>query len=453
MIGFVRWVAVLAISVRLLGGVGEAGAGDAPSMIRDAEIEAVLRAYATPLFQAAGIAPDSVKIHIVNDRSLNAFVANGLHLFVHSGLLTRAENAGQVIGVLAHETGHIAGGHLVSLRDEISAAQTQSMIAALLGAATGIAAKRGDVGAAVTMGAQEMIKRNFFSYSRGHEQAADQAAMRFLDATGQSPKGMVDFFDILGDQEALLNGGKDPYTRTHPLTRDRIEFAHHQLQVSRHADAPTRPEFEEMNRRMRAKLFAFMEPPVRTLSRYKEGDASVEARYARAIAFYKKADLKNALPLIDGLIAASPQDPYFVELKGQMLFENARLKEAAEAYRVATALLPGNSLVETSLAQVLIELDDPALLPEANRHLKLALTHEPDNAFAWRLMSIGHGRSGDMGMASYAMGEHALLAGKPEEALYHAERALKLLPKTSPVLLRARDIKDAAEDMRKKSKG
>lgn len=432
--------------------VGEAMAASRPSLIRDAEIEAIIRAFATPLFQAGGIAPDSIKLHIVNDRSLNAFVAEGLNLYLHTGLLMRAETAGQVIGVIAHETGHIVGGHLVALHDEISSAQTQSLLAVLLGAAAGAAARRGDVGAAVGAGAQELAMRNLFSYSRSHEQAADQAGVRLLDATGQSVKGMVEFFDILGDQEALLSGGKDPYTRTHPLTRDRVEFVRHQLEISPNSRAVTRPEFEVMHRRMRAKLFAFMEPPVRTLARYKENDPSVEARYARAVAYHKKADLKQALPLIDGLIAESPQDPYFVELKGQILFENARLQESADAYRKAAVLLPRNVLIETSLAQVLIELDDPALLPEANKHLKFALGHEPDNAFAWRLSSISYGRSNNMGMASYAMAEYALLAGKPGEAVYHAGRALTLLPKGSPIVLRARDIKDAAEELQKKEK-
>lgn len=425
-------------------------AGDKQTLIRDAEIENTIRAFATPLFQASGIAPDSVRLHILNDKSLNAFVANGLNMYIHTGLLLKTENANQLIGVIAHETGHIAGGHLVSLRDELANAQTEALLAAALGAAAAIATGRGDVGGAIAMGGQNMAMRNLFAFTRTQEQSADQAAMRMLDATGQSAKGMVDFFNILGDQELLSSAQQDPYVRTHPLTRDRIEFVRHHVEGAPVPSTQSNPAFDAMHKRIRAKLFAFIEPAVRTLTRYKEGDKSVEARYARSVAFHRKADLKQALPLIEGLIAEQPNDPYFAELKGQMLFENGRLKEAAEAYRRAVKLLPDNALLRTSLAQVLVELDDPKLEREAVGNLDAALQREPESSFAWRLLSITYGRANNMGMASYAMAEHAMLTGNPEEAAYHAGRSLTLLPKGSPVTLRAQDIQASAEVLKKK---
>ncbi|HLO76411.1 MAG TPA: M48 family metalloprotease, partial [Magnetospirillum sp.] len=382
------------------------------SFIRDAEVENTIRAYATPLFQAAGLDPDGVRIHLLVDPSLNAFVAGGQNMFFHTGLLVRSENANQLIGVIAHETGHISGGHLIKIQDAVGNASTEALLGILAGAALGAASGRGDLGAAVMMGSQEAAMRNLMSFSRTQEGSADQAGLSFLEATGQSSKGLLEFFEILGDQELLVSARQDPYVRTHPLTRDRVSNVREFVGKSRYSNTPSRPEFVEMHRRMRAKLFAFLEPPVRTFQRYRENDNSIDARYARAIAAYRKPDLDTALPLIDGLIAERPDDPYFRELKGQMLFENGRGAEALAPYRKAVGLLPGNALLRVGLAQVEVEQEDPALLDDAKANLNKALQAEPDNHGGWRLLAIAHGRLGEDGMAAYAMAEQTLLEGK-----------------------------------------
>ncbi len=418
------------------------------SFIRDAEVENTIRAFATPLFQAAGLDPDAVNIHILVDPSLNAFVAGGQNLFIHTGLLIRSENANQLIGVIAHETGHIAGGHLVRLQDAASNAATQALMGMILGAAVGAAAGRGDVGAGVMMGSQEAAIRGLLAYSRGEESAADQAGMKFLDATHQSSRGLLEFFGILGDQELLVASRQDPYVRTHPLTRERIEVVRNHVDNSPWSDTPSRPEFAEMHRRMRAKLFAFLESPIRTYQRYKETDNSLESRYARAIASYRKPDLATALPLIDSLIVERPADPYFQELKGQMLFENGRGSEALGPYRRAVELLPNNPLMYLQLAQVEVEQEDPALLEDAAKNLNQVVRREPENATAWRLLSIAYGRSGNEGLAAYAMAEQALLEGKPSDASYHAGKAERILPHSGPIWLRIQDIKEQAAQLK-----
>lgn len=418
------------------------------SFIRDAEVENTIRAYSTPLFQAAGLDPEAVRIHLLVDPSLNAFVAGGQHMFFHTGLLIRAENASQLIGVIAHETGHIAGGHLIRLNDAVSNASTEALMTMLLGAALGAASGRGDVGAGVMMGGQEMAMRNLMAFSRTQEGSADQAGLSFLDSTQQTAKGLVEFFEILGDQELLVAARQDPYVRTHPLTRDRVSNIREHVAHSKWTNAPTRPEFVEMHKRMRAKLFAFLESPVRTLQRYKETDNSLDSRYARAIAAYRKPDMATALPLIDGLIAERPNDPYFHELKGQMLFENGRGGEAIAPYRKASELLPNNALLHVELAQVQIEQEDETLLEDAKKHLNLALQTEPENHSAWHLLAIASGRSGDEGMAAYAMAEQTLLEGKPGDATYHAGKAERLLPHSGPIWLRIQDIKERASQVK-----
>lgn len=434
----------LAAFILVACSVATAQAADRLSLIRDAEIENNIRAFATPLFQAAGLDPEAVQVHLVKDAQLNAFVANGQNLFLNTGLLIRAEHAGQVIGVIAHETGHISGGHLARAQGAFENASTEAILAMVLGGAVAAASGRGDVAGAVMMGGSQMAERNLLAFSRTQEASADQAALGFLDGTRQSARGLLEFFEILGDQELLVAARQDPYVRTHPLTRERVTTVRNHVETSPFSDVPVRPEFVEMHKRIRAKLFAFIESPMRVFQRYREEDNSLDARYARAIAYYRKPDMEKAVPAIDQLIAERPNDPYFHELKGQMLFENARLPEALVSYKESVRLLPNQPLLRISLAQVEIELEDQQYLDDAIGNLNYALKIEPNNRFAWNLTAIAYGRQGNEGMASYAMAEQSLLSGKLPEAQYHAGRAEMMLPKGSPVRLRVQDIKEQA---------
>ncbi|MBF0168957.1 MAG: M48 family metallopeptidase [Alphaproteobacteria bacterium] len=421
-------------------------------MIRDTEVENTIRAFATPLLEAAGLDPQALEVHIVNDKSLNAFVAGGQKLFIHTGLLLRADHAGQVIGVISHEIGHISGGHLARLADAFENASTQAIITTVLGAAAAVATGRGDVGSAVMMGGNQIATRNLMAFSRTQESSADQAGVTYLSRTQQSPKGLMEFMEIIGQQELWMVERQDPYVRTHPISQERIAFLREQLAKSPHADSPLRPEYALMFRRMKAKLFAFTEPQVRTLSRYKEDDSSFEARMARSIAYYRKADLVNALPLIDQLIKENPNDAYLYELKGQFLFENGRINEAREVLTQAARLMPDAPLILISLAQAQIETNDDSQLKDAIHSLNQALAKEKDNALGWRLLSVAYGRTGNQGMTAYAMAEFALLTGKLAEAQYHADHADKLLPKGSPAWLATQDIKTDIDRQRAKKK-
>ncbi len=428
--------------------VCESWAQNAPSFIRDAETENALRMMATPIFVAAGLDPNAVTLNIILDPTLNAFVAGGQNMFFHTGLLQRVESPNQLIGIMAHETGHIAGGHLSRMDNTISDTMPLAIMGVLLGAAVGAASGRGDAAAAIALGSQDMAMRNILSFSRMQESSADQAGVRFLDMTHQSPKGMLEFMELLGDQELLVTTKQDPYVRTHPLTRDRVAFIRDATQKSLWTDQASHPEFDEPFRRMRAKLFAYLQPPIRTLQKFKPSDPSIEARYARAIASYRKPDMATALPLMDGLIAERPNDPYFYEMKAQMLFENARGGESLPLYKKSVELLPDNSLLRIELAQAEIEQDDPVLLADAEINLTAALKKEPEDANGWRQLGIVYGKKGDEGMASYAMAEDALLEGRPKDAIFLANKAERMLKKGGAVWLRLQDIKERAETAR-----
>ncbi len=421
------------------------------SLIRDAEIENTIRAYSTPLWQAAGLTPDSISIHLVNDDSLNAFVAGGQNLFIHTGLLIRSENASQVIGVIAHESGHIAGGHLSRTSDAIDSAMTSSIIGMVLGGAAALSG-RGDLGAAVMQGSQQIGMQTFLSFSRGQESAADTAAMRFLDGTGQSAKGFAEFFDILGEQELLSVSQQQPYARTHPLSRDRVEAVRAFIAKSPNSNKPSKPEFEVMHARMKAKLIGFIKPLQTTLRSYPETDTSLPARYARSIAYYRVANLTKATALIDELIAGAPNDPYFHELKGQMLFENGRGAEALPSYERAVALAPDAPLLLVQLAHAQIERSDPSLRPKAIDNLQFALSREPNEPSSWRYLATAYGQNDQMGESAHALAEEALLLRKYTDAIGLGRRAQGILPKGSPKWLRASDIVALAEEGLKKQK-
>ncbi len=414
------------------------------SFIRDAEIENTIRIYTAPLLEAAGVPPSSVRIHLVKDNTLNAFVARGLNIFIHTGLLQKSKSANEVIGVLAHEIGHIAGGHLARTGDAIDKAKSSALLGYVLGGAA-VLAGRGDVGAAVIAGGQQAGVASFLSYSRAQESAADSAALRFLDATQQSAQGLRDFMGTLEDQELLSASRQDPYMRTHPVTRDRVRLIEEHLKKTADEERKTPPIYEELHRRMVVKLNAFFFPANRTLRTYEQDDPSLINRYARAIAYYRKRKLDEALPLINGLIADYPEDPYFHELKGQMLFENGRIKEALEPYTQANRLLPNNPLLLIDLARAQIELNDPNHLKPAIENLKKSLVAAPNSPFAWRQLAIAAGKDGQIGLSAMALAEEAYLLHRKPDALHHIGKAEQLLPRGSREWLRLQDIKAQVE--------
>jgi predicted Zn-dependent protease len=425
-------------------GAAIAQRGQRLSLIRDAEIENTIRTFVVPIWQAAGLDPEGVEIVLVQDNSLNAFVAGGQRIFINTGLLMRTERPNQLIGVLAHETGHIAGGHLARAQEEMGKLTTMQILETILGAgamAAGALSGRG-VGRSQTGPGSQAAPGSlidFLQYTQTQEASADQAAITFLDRTHQSPKGASEFLHILQHQERLSIGFQIPYLRSHPLTSERIATFDEAAARSPYANAPDPPRFIEMHKRMVAKLLGFISPEM-ALQRYPEGDRSVAARYARAIALYRSGGLGSALLTIDGLLKEAPNDPYFHELRGQMLFENGRVAEAIPSYRRAVQLLPGSGLIKIEFAGALLEADKPENAQEAVRNLELARQSESDNFELWRLTSVGYARLNNPGMTSLARAEMSLLRGERAEAQAHAGAAVRQLQAGTPAWQRAKDI-------------
>ncbi|HEX2581753.1 MAG TPA: M48 family metalloprotease [Dongiaceae bacterium] len=420
--------------------------GQSRGLIRDAEIEATIRAYCAPLWHAAGLDPSFVEVHLIADQQLNSFVSGGQHIFINTGLITRAATPNEVIGVLAHETGHIIGGHLVRFREALENASIEAIIGALLSAGAAVGgAFSGDAGAAsagvgtASLG-ESIALRNLLQYSRGQEASADQAGLKLLDATHQSSRGLLQFFQILSGQEHFLAINQNPYLRTHPLTQERVSAVADHVAHSPYSDNPDPPALVAMHRRMVAKLEGYLEPLDRVLRDYPPKDSSEPARYARAVGYFRASRLQQSLAEMDSLLKDAPQDPYFLEQKAQILYQNGRIADAVKLYQAAVDLRPNETLLRTELAEAQIESENDAYIPAAVKHLEYAARLESDNPTTWHFLAIAYGRGGNLGMASLAQSEEAIARGNRRDARFHAQRALKELKSNSPGALRAQDI-------------
>lgn len=437
------WLAAVAVMICT------ASAASAQSLIRDAEIERTLRIYSDPIFQASGLTPSSINMYIVNDSAINAFVMGGSNIFLNTGLLTTSQTPDMLIGVIAHETGHIAGGHLVRTTGEVERAQLRAMLGYLLGAAA-MAGGAGEVGAAVMSANEQVTMRGLYRFTRANEQAADQSALTVLDELGISANGMMELFEILRKQEYRKMGGNaDPYTRTHPLSKERIMHIRNHVAQSGIPVGQVPDRYRALHDRMLGKLEGFLDDPMRVIDRYPQSDTSVRARYARAVAHHRQINPDKAMREMDALLEQSPNDPYFHELKGQILFESGQVTPAQESYQKAVDLLPNAPLIRVELARALIAQEDPAALPAAIGHLEYATTADKRNPPAWRLLATAYGRRGDMAKSHLALAEEALQLNRPDDALQQLEFANRHIETGSASQLRAQDLRKEALKLRK----
>lgn len=414
-------------------------------VIRDAEAETLLRTYADPLFRAGGIDPSLVHIILIREAAINSFVTTGNRMFINTGLIEQADSALELIGVMAHETGHVIGGHLSRMPEAMERAMYESIAAMLLAAAAGFAGRNsggGDAAAGIALGGSQIAQRGLLSFARAIEAAADQAAMRVLDRNCWSGAGLLNLFHKLEGQEALVSDLQDPYVRTHPLTADRIAFVENHVETSPCSSHPLPAGWDSRFLMMRAKLVGFLGEPGEVLRRYPETDRSAPGRYARAIMLYRQGHTEPALDLLNTLVAEQPGNAWLRELKGQILFDGGRGREALGPYRDAVRLAPEQPLIQQELAHAEIETGDPTLLRPAIARLQAALARERGDAFSWHELGVAWGRLGDMGQANLALAEEAMLKHDIKGAKELAGRAQAQLP-PGPAKLRAIDISNA----------
>ena len=413
----------------------------AQSILRDAETEALLADMSAPLIRAAGLRPQDVRIVMIGDRSINAFVAGGQVVYIHSGLIEASDNANQVQGVIAHELGHVAGGHVINTSGA-ERATSIALLSLLLGAVA-IAAGAGEAGMGILGAGQQAALGSYLAYSRVQESTADAAGARYLSAAGISGRGSVEFFMKLQNQEFRYNIPQDDdqaYGRTHPLSGDRIRFLRDAYQADPAWDARSDPALEARFQRIKAKLAGFVQEPRQTLQQFPPSDTSVPARYARAYAWHRDAHPDRALAEVTALLAAAPDDPYFLELEGQILLESGQPAEALPALRRAVAGTNQQALISALFGHALIATEDPANYAEAEAVLRAAVARDNENPFAWYQLGVVYSNRGDEPRAALATAERYALTREPGLALTSAETAMGGLSQGTPDWLRAQDI-------------
>ena len=440
---FQRRLAALFSGVALLGSLAapvQAQVGGIP-LIRDTEIEEILHREADAVFAAAGV--PNTKIYLVGDKQLNAFTPGGANVFLNTGLIQETETPNELVGVVAHETGHVAGGH-IARQGEMQRAGMVPMILTMGLGILAAAAGAPDAAAALLSSSQYFGELGALGYSRETEGRADQAAVGFLDRAGVSGRGLVSFFDNFRYMEVFDEARRFPFFQSHPISSNRIELLRRRVAEQKNFNVIDTPEAIAEHAIMKAKLAAFMDAPQQTFIRYKENDTSFPARYARAIAYYRQLDTERALGLIDGLLLENVKNPYLWELKGQVLFEGGRSKEAEEPFRRAVELKPKAPLLQVLLARALLANDsgkiDQAKVADAIDHLQAALRVEEDNSDAWRLMAQAYDAQGKEGQARLASAEERFSLGDLPRARIFALRARQRLTQNTPEWRRATDI-------------
>ncbi len=441
MIAPFRRLLASAVAVALaVSPVAASAQGRSIGLIRDAEAESLVREYARPILQAAGLGASGIQVKIVSDKTFNAFVADQRHIFINAGTLIETKTPNELIGVLAHETGHLAGNHLVRMREAVLRSQILSAIAMIGGAAAAAASGSGQGATAAVLGGMQFGQRSILAYARGEETAADRAAITYLDKTGQSAKGMVDTFNRLAGDQLFGSAFTDPYVQSHPLAADRVALIQ---EIAEKSPNWTKADSAALQRRhdlVRAKFIAFMGSAQQTARAYPPTDDSLAAAYARAVVAFRYGDPKSAAAATDVLIKADPKNAYFHELKGQILLETGSPRQAIEPLRKAVALAPKEGLIRVMLGHALVASDDDKNLKEAVKELTKGIGDDPDQPIGYRQLAIAYARLGDNANADLATAQGEFASGDIKSAKQYAQRAQAKLKTGSPGWLRADDI-------------
>jgi len=411
------------------------------SIIRDTEIENIINEWSAPILKASGVGSNGVNVVLVQNNALNAFVAGGANIFLYTGLIQRTDSPEELLGVFAHELGHITGGHLIAGRAALERASYESILGTIIGVGAAILTGNGNAAAAGSAIGSSSGTNSFLSHSRVQESSADQAALSFFDKAGLNPHGLGSFLEKLESEELLPASQQSEYVRTHPLTANRIDALKRRSGQSPHANSAAPAEWSAQHARMKAKLVGFINPG-RVQWDYDANDTAVPARYAHAIAAYRQNRESDAMRYIDGLIAQEPNNPYFHELRGQMLVDFGRIDAALPSYKRAIEIMPQAPLIRIALAHALIEAksNKTANLNAAIKHLDRAIQKERRSSRAYRLLATAHGRLGREDVAKLYLAEEAVLTRRYGYARQQAVLAKNTLPKTSKEYLRANDI-------------
>jgi predicted Zn-dependent protease len=429
-----------------LAGSGMPAFAQGINLLRDTETEEMLKSYEAPLAKAAGLNLDATRVWLVGDNQVNAFASfgdGGENIFIFSGILLALKTPNELIGVMAHETGHIKAGHLI--RGEVG--MQKAAIPMLLSMVIGIAAMMAGAGEAgmVIMGAgQAMAQAQFAQFTRVQESTADQIAMQLLLATHQSPQGIYNTFARFAQEEAQGAYKIDPYAVDHPVGQQRLDDIQGKLDASPYKDVKDSPAVTHTFEMVQAKLAGFVLPVSEALARYPVSNTSETARYARAMAYLRQPQLAKAQAEISSLIQDEPNNPYFYEVQGQIYLSMAKPLDAIPAYQRAVSLKPQAPQLRLGLAVAQISTDRPEMSQAALANLKVASMVENDDVFTWYETAQAYSNLKNTPMANLSTAECYYAAGAMKQAAQFAARARRDLPQGTADWERANDIMGAA---------
>lgn len=411
-------------------------------LITDEETENLLDKIISPLMQKAGQPYDKEHIHIVEDNSLNAFVADGNDLFINTGTLTKADNVNELAGVIAHEIGHIKGGHILRQKLEIREMNNLSLLSAALAGTAGILSGRADAAFAIMLGGQSSALNKFVHYRANEERAADETAVKLLQATGQSPKGILEFMKKIAKQNSLSGREETPYFRTHPMTPERIAFFEKAVENN---NLPTTSKYDSDFKRVQIKLKAYLDNPKTIINKLNKCADKTDCQYGLAIAYFRNLQFKQAFDMADKLVTQEPKKPYFYEIKGQMEMENGKIKQAQNSYSEAYRLAPLSNDIRFGYAFAILE-NSPSKqgAKKAIELLNAIILKDANNFRAWTMLAKAYGMDDDMARANWAAAESLAIIGDWKAA----ERKLDEADGLSP----APQLKIKIDDLREKIK-
>jgi predicted Zn-dependent protease len=422
-----------------MGAIAAPSAAHAQGMIRDTEVERVLRSYLNPVLGVAGLQPQAVGLHIIGDPSINAFVADGQNMFINTGLIMQLDTPNQVIGVMAHETGHITGGHLVRTMQGAKVAAIPMLLSMAVGVAA-MAMGAGQAGMGIMMMGQQIAQRGFLAFSRTQEASADQSGLRYLTLTKQSGQGMLEVFKRFENQQIMLSQRVDPFAQSHPAPVDRIANLQRIVDASPYRDIKDSPASQYAYDMMRAKLRGYIDRPEVTLRRYPVSDTSKPARYARTMAYFRQPNMASAMVEIQSLLKEEPDNPFFLEMYGQVNVEMGKVEDGIGPYIRASQMLPDSALIRVALGAAMLGTENPKYLQAATKELQTAVAIEPDNGFGWHELSVAYARAGNKAQAELATAERCFALYALPCAVQFAGRSQRALVQGSTEWQRAADI-------------
>lgn len=407
--------------------------------VSDVETEETLKYFVMPILRAAHLDPSLIQFQLIRDNSLNAFVIGGMEIYVHSGLIEKADNVGQLVGVFAHEIGHIAGGHVIKGTEAMKNANKKTLIAGLIGLGAGLASQNAEVGAAGVFAGMGVAQKSFLSFSRAQESSADQAALKYLSASGFSAQGFEDFFHKLADQELLPPERQDPFLRTHPMTKDRIESVRIFNEKSPYVAKPYPADYEEKFKRLRAKFLGYFHPQ-QALRKFKKME-TIDEKYGYAYALFQQKKMTDALSIAEELLKKEPDNPFFHEFKGQLLFQHSKIADAITSYKRAVQLLPDSPGLRLDLVHAMLETESQQNWIDAETHLKRVLHQSLENSHFWQLLATDMGKLGRKGEMHFAMAKKYHLLEENDKAKGYLKLAIAETPKNSPYFIQLQDLK------------